>query len=62
MGVVDFLASLPLFKHLNSEALEGLASEVRLIRFPEGHKIRDITRGTPRPWMAYTLSRREWPR
>ena len=46
MGVVEFLASLALFKHLNTEAMESLASQVRLIRFPEGHMIRDITRDT----------------
>ena len=46
MGVVEFLAGLPLFSHLKPDALHRLANQVRLIRFSYGHKIRDITRDT----------------
>lgn len=46
MGLVEFLGNLALFMHLENEALESLALKVRIIRFPEGHMIRDITRDT----------------
>ena len=46
MGVVEFLASLPLFRHLKPDALHRLAEQVRLVHFSDGHKIRDVTRDT----------------
>ena len=46
MGVDEFLAGLPLFRHLNSNALQRLADQVRVIHFSDGHKIRDVTRDT----------------
>ena len=46
MGVDEFLAGLPLFRHLNPDALQRLADQIRVIHFSDGHKIRDVTRGT----------------
>ena len=46
MGVLEFLADLPLFKHLKPDALNRLADQVRVIHFSDGHKIRDVTRDT----------------
>ena len=46
MGVIEFLADLPLFRHLKPDALNRLADQVRVIHFSDGHKIRDVTRDT----------------
>ncbi len=46
MGVIEFLAELPLFRHLKQDALNRLADQVRVIHFSDGHKIRDVTRDT----------------
>ena len=46
MGVVEFLAGLPLFRHLKPDALQRLGDQVRVIHFADGHKIRDVSRDT----------------
>lgn len=44
MKAVEFIGNIALFKHLNEDALKRLASKVRIVRFPEGHVIRDVGR------------------
>ena len=46
MEIARFLGQVALFKHLNQNALESLASQVRSIYFPEGHIVRDALRDT----------------
>ena len=46
MQAVEFIGNVALFKHLNEDALKRLASKVRIVRFPEGHAIRDTDRDT----------------
>ena len=46
MGTTEFLSSVGLFKHLKEDALERLASQLRLVYLPEGHMIRDTHRDT----------------
>ncbi len=46
MEAVEFIANIPLFKHLNEEALNCLAEQVHIVRFPEGHVVRDTSRDT----------------
>ena len=44
MQTVEFIANVALFKHLKEDALTHLANQVRIVRFPEGHVIRDTER------------------
>ncbi len=46
MQAVEFIGNVALFKHLKEEALERLANQMRIVRFPEGHVIRDTSRDT----------------
>ena len=46
MQALEFIADVPLFKHLKEDALKRLAKQVRIVRFPEGHAIRDTSRDT----------------
>ena len=46
MGVIEFLAALPQFRHLEPDALRRLAEKVHLIHFADGNMIRDVTRDT----------------
>ena len=46
MEAVEFISNVALFKHLKEDALERLASQMRLVRFFEGHAIRDTNRDT----------------
>ena len=46
MEAVEFISNVALFKHLKEDAIKRLASQVRLVRFSEGHAIRDINRDT----------------
>ena len=39
----NFLGKIDLFKELGSDALKRLAADTKLVYFPEGHLIRDIS-------------------
>lgn len=41
---LEFLGKINLFKEVSPQALEGLAAEMTLVYFPEGHLIRDTSR------------------
>lgn len=40
----EFLGKIDLFKKVTPKALEGLAAEMNLVYFPDGHLIRDSSR------------------